>query len=58
MNAFECQVFFYLDLKFMLLNVRWARRLGAASSFPLSPGGEVGVPSPGLYLVFAQVSLL
>merc|ERR1711953_1580292 len=28
---------------------RWARRLGAASSFPLSPGGEVGVPSPGLY---------
>merc|ERR1711934_587299 len=24
---------------------RWARRLGAASSFPLSPGGEVGVPS-------------
>jgi len=37
---------------------RWARRLGAASSFPLSPGGEVGVPSPGLYLVFAQVSYL
>merc|ERR1719430_1782780 len=37
---------------------RWARRLGAASSFPLSPGGEVGVPSPGLYLVFAQVSHL
>merc|ERR550517_1234022 len=35
---------------------RWARRLGAASSFPLSPGGEVGVPSPGLYMVFAQVS--
>merc|ERR1719239_923650 len=37
---------------------RWARRLGAASSFPLSPGGEVGVPSPGLYMVFAQVSYL
>merc|ERR1719209_2131882 len=37
---------------------RWARRLGAASSFPLSPGGEVGVPSPGLYLVYAQVSYL
>merc|ERR1712130_66663 len=37
---------------------RWARRLGASSSFPLSPGGGVGVPSPCLYLVFAQVSYL
>ena len=45
---------FEFELKLWL---RWARRLGAASSFPLSPGGEVGVPSPGLYLVFAQVPL-
>lgn len=35
---------------------RWARRLGAAASFPLSDAGEVGVPSPGLYLVYAQVT--
>jgi len=37
---------------------RWARRLGAAASFPVSSAGEVGVPSPGLYLVYAQVSYL
>ena len=37
---------------------RWARRLGAADSFPLSPGGDVGVPSPGLYLVYAQVEII
>lgn len=34
---------------------RWARRLGVDTSFPLS-GGKVGVPSPGLYLVYAQVA--
>jgi len=34
---------------------RWARRLGAAESFPLNEG-KVGVPTPGLYLVYAQVS--
>lgn len=34
---------------------RWARRLGAADSFPLS-NGKVGVPTPGLYLVYAQIS--
>jgi len=36
---------------------RWARRLGADSSFPTSQG-RVGVPSPGLYLVYAQVTYL
>jgi hypothetical protein len=40
------------------LRPRWARRLGAADSFPLSSAGELGVPSPGLYLVYAQVSYL
>eukprot|EP00090_Calanus_glacialis_P026393 TRINITY_DN4149_c0_g1_i2.p1 TRINITY_DN4149_c0_g1~~TRINITY_DN4149_c0_g1_i2.p1 ORF type:complete len:403 (-),score=113.30 TRINITY_DN4149_c0_g1_i2:67-1206(-) len=34
---------------------RWSRRLGADSSFPVSRG-RVGVPSPGLYLVYAQVT--
>ena len=29
--------------------------MGAADSFPLSSAGELGVPSPGLYLVYAQV---
>jgi len=36
---------------------RWARRLGADSSFPMTQG-KVGVPSPGLYLVYAQVTYL
>jgi len=34
---------------------RWSKRLGADSSFPVSRG-RVGVPSPGLYLVYAQVT--
>jgi len=34
---------------------RWARRLGADGSFPVSRG-RVGVPSPGLYLIYAQVT--
>jgi len=36
---------------------RWARRLGADNSFPVSRG-RVGVPSPGLYLVYAQVTYM
>eukprot|EP00092_Neocalanus_flemingeri_P002875 GFUD01003074.1.p1 GENE.GFUD01003074.1~~GFUD01003074.1.p1 ORF type:complete len:410 (+),score=137.82 GFUD01003074.1:72-1301(+) len=36
---------------------RWSKRLGADNSFPVSRG-RVGVPSPGLYLVYAQVTYL
>jgi len=36
---------------------RWSKRLGADHSFPVSKG-RVGVPSPGLYLVYAQVTYL
>jgi len=36
---------------------RWSKRLGADHSFPVSRG-KVGVPSPGLYLVYAQVSYM
>ena len=34
---------------------RWAMRMKADISFPVTGGGRVGVPSPGLYLVYAQV---
>ena len=30
-------------------------RMNADIGFPVSSGGRVGVPSPGLYLVYAQV---
>ena len=33
----------------------WARRMKADTAFPLQQG-RLGVPSPGLYLVFAQVT--
>jgi len=36
---------------------RWARHLGSSRKFPLSDG-EVSVPTPGLYMVYAQVSYL
>ena len=35
---------------------RWAMRMKADISFPVTGGGRVGVPSPGLYLVYAQVT--
>ena len=35
---------------------RWAMRMNADIGFPVSSGGRVGVPSPGLYLVYAQVA--
>jgi len=36
---------------------RWARHLGSSRKFPVN-GGEVGVPTPGLYMVYAQVSYI
>ena len=35
---------------------RWAMRMNADTGFPVTPDGKVGVPSPGLYLVYAQVT--
>ena len=35
---------------------RWAMRMNADTGFPVTQDGRVGVPSPGLYLVYAQVS--
>ena len=34
---------------------RWAMRMNADIGFPVTQDGRVGVPSPGLYLVYAQV---
>ena len=36
---------------------RWGMRMNSDTSFPVSSAG-VGVPSPGLYLVYAQLSYL
>ena len=36
---------------------RWALRMKADSGFPVTAAG-VGVPSPGLYLAYAQISYL
>jgi len=35
---------------------RWAMRMKADISFPVTRGGRVGVPSPGLYLIYVQVT--
>merc|ERR1711872_386143 len=35
---------------------RWAMRMNADIGFPVTQDGRVGVPSPGLYLVYAQVT--
>ena len=48
----------YIDVKIVepcLRLSRWAMRMNADIGFPVSSGGRVGVPSPGLYLVYAQV---
>jgi len=37
---------------------RWAMRMNADIGFPVTQDGRVGVPSPGLYLVYAQVTYL
>lgn len=37
---------------------RWAMRMNADTGFPVTQDGKVGVPSPGLYLVYAQVTYL
>lgn len=36
---------------------RWGMRMNADTSFPVTAAG-VGVPSPGLYLVYAQLTYL
>ena len=36
---------------------RWAMRMSADVGFPVTSDGRVGVPSPGLYLVYAQVKM-
>jgi len=37
---------------------RWAMRMSADVGFPVTNDGRVGVPSPGLYLVYAQVTYM
>ena len=40
----------------IMMMSRWAMRMKADISFPVTGVGRVGVPSPGLYLVYAQVT--